>query len=252
MGKCRFNSKWLEQRDAAGHLVSTWARKINDENILCAACDKTIQLQRGIQAIMQHSRGEKHKEQFQIKFKHRQLHLEARTQTENIDKVDSGVAATSHSLQLELFSPRENAIKAELIWTMRATGHNYSFLSCEGIVETFKSMFPDSKCLTEFALSPTKMRYLITEALGPFFIEKLTEDIEGKFFFAIFLYYVPIIMIFQEHIIPYALMKPLIKQEKKSFNHKYDIGRNLIIVLLPDTSRLRLWDMLQERTYMQK
>lgn len=176
MGKCRFNQKWFEHQDAAGHLISLWARAIDDENVLCNACDKKVLLQRGLQSILQHSRGEKYKEQFKIKFEPKQLHLEARRQVQFASLAKQG-GAVNQSLQL--FSPRENAARAELVWTLRAVAHNYSFLSCEGIADTFRNMFPDSKCLAEFGLSPTKMRYLITEALGPFFVEKLTEDVEG-------------------------------------------------------------------------
>lgn len=51
--------------------------------------------------------------------------------------------------------------------------------SCEGIKDTFSAMFPMTTALDEFTLSSRKMSYLITEALGPYFKQKLLEDVEG-------------------------------------------------------------------------
>ncbi|XP_060094265.1 uncharacterized protein LOC132571482 [Heteronotia binoei] len=55
--------------------------------------------------------------------------------------------------------------------------------SCGGIKETFDALFPGG-VPTDFSLSPKKMRYLITDALGPHFQHMISDDV-GTFFYSV-------------------------------------------------------------------
>lgn len=77
-------------------------------------------------------------------------------------------------------------MKAELIWALKTIANNYAFNSCEAIKEVFKVMFPDTKVLEQFTLSPKKLSYLITDALGPYFKKQIITDIGKGMFFSNF------------------------------------------------------------------
>lgn len=82
-------------------------------------------------------------------------------------------------VSFKVIAPKENSMRAELIWALKTIANNYSFQSCEGVKEVFMEMFPDTKLLEYFTLSPKKLSYLITEALGPYFKQKMLADL-GK------------------------------------------------------------------------
>lgn len=77
-----------------------------------------------------------------------------------------------------LFNPRQDSLKAELLWCLEVVASQNSFNSCQGKPELFKKMFP-GKISEKFALSPKKVAYLITEALGPYFESELLNDIKN-------------------------------------------------------------------------
>lgn len=189
MGKCHFNNSWLTQEDSNNVVVSSWAKQVNDDTILCCACNKKIVITRGFQAIDQHSKGEKHKRLFTLKFKPNQLHLEVNqrvvnTEVENIAVADEQTATNEQRQRITLFSVKENAVTAELYWVLWCVAKNYSFHSNDGISNIFKVMFPKDFPV-HFSLSATKIRYYITECLGPYFLSKMLEDVRGMFFVTI-------------------------------------------------------------------
>lgn len=185
---CNFNNKWLEESDASGALISSWAKKLDKSNILCCVCEKKVSLQRGKQSILQHSRGDKHKQLYKLKVQ-QNLQLRVVPGNKSSDVVtannkSSGVinsqVSGSSQKRFSLVCNKDEALKAELLWTMRLLMQNQSFRSCEGLKDIFVAMFPSCSILDEFSLSETKCRYLASEALGPFFKEKLIEDCQGK------------------------------------------------------------------------
>lgn len=57
--------------------------------------------------------------------------------------------------------------------------------SCYGLANTFQAMFPDSQIVKDFTSSSTKFRYLITEALEPYYRSKLVDYINNSSGFVI-------------------------------------------------------------------
>jgi len=74
-------------------------------------------------------------------------------------------------------SKKDASIKAKIIWALHMVLHDQSAASCEGIAHTFKAMFP---CIASdsFAMGRTKVAYIITEALHPFFRENMLHAVK--------------------------------------------------------------------------
>lgn len=183
MGKCQFNSDWLQKKDSDNNIVSSWAKRFDEDNIFCCACDKKVSIVKGFQAIEQHSKGKRHKRLFSLKFKSTQLHLVA---SSPLEKDDANENCTS-TPQVMVYSLKENSVRAELYWVLWCIAKNYSFSSNDGICEIFKAMFP-VEFPTHFSLSSTKLRYYVTECLGPYFIKKMLDEIEGTYLFITFIF----------------------------------------------------------------
>lgn len=171
MGKCHFNESWLTESDISGVKVSTWAKKVDDNNVYCCCCEKKIPIARGFQAIQQHAKGSKHQTQFKIKCDATQMKLSGGAKGEENVETDR---------PLVIVDSKKLALKAEIIWTLRCISKNLSFKSStDDIKEVFEAMFPG--CIPEgFQLSEKKIRYLITDALFPYFKTSLQNDICGE------------------------------------------------------------------------
>ncbi|XP_046591733.1 uncharacterized protein LOC124293709 [Neodiprion lecontei] len=68
-------------------------------------------------------------------------------------------------------------MKAEIIWAIKNVHSNMSAASCDDLKEVFQAMFPGA-ISEKFSLGRTKLGYLITEALGPYFKKILTDDVQ--------------------------------------------------------------------------
>ncbi|XP_023211053.1 uncharacterized protein LOC111613936 [Centruroides sculpturatus] len=97
--------------------------------------------------------------------------------------VDSGASSERQSLQqpvLQLCNAKDGAYIAELIGTMKMIASNYSVASCHDIKETINANCADN-LPKEFSLSHQKMRYLITEALAPYFFDQMVDDAQWSY-----------------------------------------------------------------------
>ena len=63
---------------------------------------------------------------------------------------------------MELFSPRDAAARAELMWCLEVVNSKYSFKSCKGKKDLFNCMFPGG-VPEVFTISPANVSYFITE-----------------------------------------------------------------------------------------
>lgn len=180
MGKCTFNSSWLLKDDGTGHKVSQWAKKDNEHTVLCEVCNCLVTISsKGFQAILQHAATKKHQKQCELKLNPSQLRLL------NVSEHDDKQNEKTFSGPIRLYSVKDSASTAELIWTMKMVACNYSASSCSGIADTFKAMFPN--CIPDgFCLNPKKIHYLITDALAPYFQKQIIEDMADCFYTLIY------------------------------------------------------------------
>lgn len=189
MGKCKFNEMWLERDDSAGYKVRQWGRKKNDDELFCMVCQKTININKGFQAVTQHAGILKHKREIETKLALNQLHLLPQASScsvsdkqcsSSLPTLSSPVSSPSCSSIL-LYNSRDKTTAAELIWCMKCVASDYSFSSCVGLRETFQVMFGDS-VPQDFSLGNNKAHYLVTDALAPYFKKLQIQEMEGSFF----------------------------------------------------------------------
>lgn len=164
--------RYLNEKDLNGYEIRTWAKKCpSDKSALyCICCEKQVKIVRGKFSLNQHVRSSCHQQQYKIKI------------------VDQVHLTNNNSLGgLSLFKPKQDAIKAELLWTLRLLSKNQSFESITGLKDLLQCTFPNVEWLQYFNLSPRKLSYITTYALAPYFQDKLIEDIEGKLFYSHYL-----------------------------------------------------------------
>ena len=67
--------------------------------------------------------------------------------------------------------------KAEVIAALLFTSQNTPFTSAEGLPAIYQAHFPDSVIAKSVSLSATKMSYIVSYALGPYFIQRTIKEI---------------------------------------------------------------------------
>lgn len=178
MGKCTFQTEWLSKTDSNGSSVSDWARKHSESECFCTVCAKSFSVLKGYAALEQHLTTSKHRENWSVKQGPSQLRIcvEPKPNTDESQPTSSGIGKG-----LQLYSSRDSTAKAELVWLLQCIASDFSASSCDGISKTFGAMFPNAD-LTGFSLSRTKARYLVTDALAPFFRETWLKEARSSMY----------------------------------------------------------------------
>jgi hypothetical protein len=178
MGKCKVREEWFKRKDPNGYLIGLWAKKAGEHDIFCIVCETNLNIDHGFCRILQHAEKKGHISNCNTKLASKQLRLTAHPKNVSDDNAAAALSSlnTNSSLMLTLLNNKEKAMKAELIWAMKCVLSNYSLHSNKDMQELFTSMF--GSCVPEdFSISSTKMMYLFTEALGPYFRKKNIEDV---------------------------------------------------------------------------
>lgn len=184
MGKCKFNADWLNRTDKSGHLIGEWGRKESDSEMYCIICMRKFNINWGFDAVEQHVLSKKHKEQCKIKLNPTQLQLSARSNLVTLAEDPASPTTSKENVKqtLHIQCKRDQATKAELIWCLKIIASNFSVQSaCENIKEVFEAMFANA-IPNDFSLSRTKARYLICDALAPYFISHMIKDIGDSYY----------------------------------------------------------------------
>ena len=71
------------------------------------------------------------------------------------------IASSSGSSVMEKSVTRDETLKAEILWALKAIMSHYSFKSCKGTSKLFQAMFPDSRIASWFSCEEKKFAYLI-------------------------------------------------------------------------------------------
>ena len=64
------------------------------------------------------------------------------------------------------------------MWAINAARHGYSYKSCDEAADLFRTMFPDSKIADQFSMERTKMSYVISHGLWPYFHDDLVREVK--------------------------------------------------------------------------
>lgn len=178
MGKCVFRVEWLKKTDLNGCPISDWARSHGDTDAFCKVCSKSFSVVKGYQALEQHASTAKHKGNWTARLGPSQLRLCTEVESKSKGPQSSG---TGNSGKIQLFSARDASAKAELIWLLKSIASDFPAASCDGIADTFSAMFPDVN-VSSFSLSRTKARYLVADALAPYFRESWLKEARNSIF----------------------------------------------------------------------
>lgn len=176
-------AEWFIKKDSLGHRISTWCKKINDDEVQCFICNKNICCtKKGFAALSQHVATSLHKNNVHSKLDCQQLVLKPHSMSSSESATGNSASQLPNdgtSAILKLYNATETTTKAELIWTMKSVQCNMASSVGDDLKEVFGAMFvgavPDN-----FHLGRTKLTYLITEALGPYFRDELISDLNNS------------------------------------------------------------------------
>ena len=136
----------------------------------------------GINQLIQHATSKKHNRIRNVVFSPGQSKRTATTQEDNEQPGTSTSSSTSIKTTdstLTIAYDETDVIKAETVWALKVASSDMSYRSCDGIGATFESMFhcPVSK---NFQLSRSKVSYVISDGLGPYFQNQLIYDVNSS------------------------------------------------------------------------
>ena len=171
-----FVDDWL--RDL---LFKDWLHKYKNDDIVarCFIRSKTISLSTaGRSALVEHGNGAKHQTALG---KRNNFFKPKRKNDENMqhDTTDT-VCTSSNQTVIDGFVKNTENTKAEVIWMLKSVISGFSNQSCEGLSNTFASIFLDSKIAKEFVLGRQKAMYLSTYRIAPCFKSLLKSEADGS------------------------------------------------------------------------
>lgn len=82
-------------------------------------------------------------------------------------------AGSSKTDFMKRYLLRENVTRAEIIWALETISSHSSFRTASSEAALFRLMFPDSEIASKIQLSRTKVSYLITYGIAPYFSNDL-------------------------------------------------------------------------------
>ena len=180
----KFNISWLEKLDSDGVPVKRWLKQgVKPSSFICILC-KTGDLScanKGWQSVERHMDNKKHRynikllkenNTFTIQAEVNHNPLRADSSSSNISTVTLITPQTKH------ISFSDQVTRAEALWAINVAHHGYSYLSCNESGDLFKKMFPDSDIAAKFNMERTKLSYVISHGLGPFFHRNLVEEVK--------------------------------------------------------------------------
>lgn len=213
MGKRQFSSAWLEKTDSNNHCINLWCVKKDEFTATCTLCNKDINVEyMGFGALRQHAEKQKHKgfashlskveeemdthvketEQKEQKSKQKVMHEffmkksdKPKDETEKLQDEGNKTGQTGDT-QKEVWSIKQMAVRAEIIATLHFSAQNLSFSSSQSLSACYQQQFPDSLIARHVTLGATKMSYMVSYGLGPYFRQMIIKDIiEGHSYFTL-------------------------------------------------------------------
>ncbi|CAF4367356.1 unnamed protein product [Rotaria sp. Silwood2] len=176
--KTKLNQSWFNKLDSNGNSVKMWLKQGSSETtFICTIC-RTGDLDcsnKGWKAVEQHMQNEKHKYNLNALKNNSQL-------TFSISATTSFTSST-HTIQLvdpnKLLLFDDQVSQAEILWALKSVQNAFSYKDSDDVGELLRTMFPDSKIAQKFSIQHSKMSYVISHGLGPYFRDLLIKDIKN-------------------------------------------------------------------------
>ena len=83
------------------------------------------------------------------------------------------------------FMVLEAATDGDIRWCLKHVVFFYSFHSCDGLADLFRSMFPDSTIAEKFCLQKVYCAYFINYVIAPDFHPTLMNNVKDSEFYAV-------------------------------------------------------------------
>ena len=77
----------------------------------------------------------------------------------------------------ETLSMQDQICKAKTLWAMKTAKEDFPFWVSDGVSQLFQRIFPDSVVDQKMTMSCTKVSYVISHGVGPYFLQKTIDDI---------------------------------------------------------------------------
>ncbi|TKS80447.1 hypothetical protein D9C73_013320 [Collichthys lucidus] len=185
MGKCTFNSAWLDDDE-----MKRWLKPVanNKYQAFCTLCKKTLELASlGLKALHSHAKSERH--QLSVKGLQR---VQAITQfcspslPGSSSSRDSGCPTPATSSRPSTSSATGTfgstaTLKAEVLWVLNTVTKHQSYRGNEDISELFQTMFPDSDIAKTFTCGKDKTSYIARFGLAKFIKQDLVSKVTGPY-----------------------------------------------------------------------
>ena len=184
----RFNIDWLSRGEYKDWLLP---EDLDPTKARCKICRKTFFLSNmGEKAVRSHAEGKKHASSLKVSqgiehvsdsFEKTEVQTEKATPgevRESSSKLICSRSIEQRSTQLTKLVLRKEQHKAEILWALKSVVSHFSLNSAQDIMEIFKAMFPDSNIAQRMSCGPTKLSYLITFGITPYFKQLLIDDLK--------------------------------------------------------------------------
>ena len=182
----RFNTDWHSREE-----YKDWLLPEDSDNTKARykICKKTFSLSNmGKTAVKSHTEGKKRAISVKVYertesvsdfFKKKDISTE-KCSSEKSGETSSRLAFSrkteQESSELTTLAFRKEQHKAEILWALKSVVSYFSYSSACYITDVCKAMFPDSNIAQGMSCGPTKLSYLITFGIAPYF--KQFEDLK--------------------------------------------------------------------------
>ena len=189
----RFNKEWMDKVVYKDWLLP---EPSNNTKAKCRLCMRSFSLSNmGEPALKSHAQGKKHQNAAKTSGKNTSVwgflktdDQKASTSTQKEEplacKESEELSAAARSTEekrsssmTKLTLTREQH-KAEIFWALISIMSHFSYNSAHDITDVFKAMFPDSITAQHMSCDPTKLSYLISFGIAPYFMDLLLKELK--------------------------------------------------------------------------
>ena len=181
----RFNLDWMNKEEYKDWLLP---EQSDNTKARCKFCRRTFSLSNmGEPSLKSHAQGKKHQSIIQRSEKNPLVKgfLEKKDVAEASTSEESGPSTLVVSSSAEQkpsfvtkFALTKEHHKAEIIWALKSVMSHFSYNPAHDITDIFKAMFPDSSIAQHMSCGPTKLSYLISFGIAPYFRDLLLADLK--------------------------------------------------------------------------
>ena len=191
-GKRHFHNEWLNQTDCNNQLFSFWCVKKNEFIASCKFSLKDINVvHMGIGALKQHAGKKTRQTLVTTEVKSGAVYENFLVKKEkpafsDVPSTSTGLPTITSTAEKNIWWVKDLATKAEIIAAFQFASQNTPFTSAGGLPAICQVHFPDSVIAKSVSLSATKISYIVSYALSPYFIQRTVKEItEGCTFYTL-------------------------------------------------------------------